>query len=67
MAYRAQPEDRLENRKDGMAETKKDPWLDQDSPEVQRELNETNSNDFDNRNREEIRPWLDEDLPEIRR
>ena len=34
LAHGAQPEDRLEDWKDGMARIKEDPQLDQDSPEV---------------------------------
>ena len=58
MAHGAQPEDQLEDWKDGMA--KENPRLGQDSPEVQREPNETNSNDFDSRNHEAIHPKLDD-------
>ena len=60
MAHGAQPEDRLEDRKDGMARIEENPRLDQDSPEIQREPHKENSNDFDSRNHEEIHSELDD-------
>ena len=60
MAHGAQPEDQLEDQKDGMA--KENPRLGQDSPEVQQEPNETDSNDFNSRNCEVIHPELDDNL-----
>ena len=49
VAHGAQPQDWLEDRKDGMAGIKKNPWLGQDSPEVQWEQNETDCYDFEER------------------